>query len=180
MIKRQKIMLKRVDARVWILLPATKNLPFYCRPVIVCGDRRHLREADRSLAQTAHWPSPPASFDSSSYVASHHSHYEVHFDTVCRASVLICPWIQRQAAGLPTTANKWSISLRCLCWRRTRDWLQVHIRYLWIGFDPSIGSFRPDAAVCRFHSRLRQWRDRNFSISLSAMQLSATSAATSK
>ena len=30
------------------------------------------------------------------------------------ASVLICPWIQHQAAGLPTTANERSISLRCL------------------------------------------------------------------
>ena len=62
--------------------------------------------------KTAHWPGPPAFVDTSSYVASCH---KKHFGTVCKASVLIWPRIQRQAAGLPTMANEQSISLRCLC-----------------------------------------------------------------
>ena len=49
------------------------------------------------------------------YVASCSSCYEAHFGVLCRGSVLICPWIQCLAAGLPTKANQQSISLRCLC-----------------------------------------------------------------
>ena len=49
------------------------------------------------------------------YVASCSSCYEAHFGALCRGSVLICPWIQCLAAGLPTKANQQSISLRCLC-----------------------------------------------------------------
>ena len=67
--------------------------------------QRHLREVDYSLAR------PAASVDSSSYVASHSSHYEAHFGTPCGA---MSPHIQRQAAGLPSMANERSISLRCL------------------------------------------------------------------
>ena len=72
---------------------------------------RHLRKIDRSFAR------PAAFVDTSSYVASHHSHYEAHLCAVCMAIVLICPWIQCQAAGLPTMANEQSISLRCLCYQ---------------------------------------------------------------
>ena len=59
----------------------------------------HLREEDCSLA----WP--PASADSSSYVTNSSSCCEAHFGALFVASVLICPQIQRQAAGLPTAAN---------------------------------------------------------------------------
>ena len=38
--------------------------------------------------------------DSSSYVASHSHRYEALFGALCRASVLICPWIQHQACQL--------------------------------------------------------------------------------
>ena len=72
---------------------------------------RYLREVDYSLARPTRLP---ASVDSSTYVASRSSHYEPHFGALCWVSLLNCPWIQRQAAGLPTTANEWSISPRCL------------------------------------------------------------------
>ena len=45
---------------------------------------------------TAYWPGPPAFVDASSYVTSHSSHHKIQFGTICRASVLICPHIQRQ------------------------------------------------------------------------------------
>ena len=56
-------------------------------PLYIFHNHRHLRFVDTS-----------------SYVASCHSRHKAHFGTVCGASVLICPQIQCQVAGLPTTA----------------------------------------------------------------------------
>ena len=85
-------------------------------------------------------------------VASCHSCYETHFGTACMTSVLICPRIQCQATGLPTTTNEWCISLILACMlhpstSHTAGWSYViHSR---LYFHPSTSSGSSiSAAVC--------------------------------
>ena len=71
-------------------LPSERAYTFSIKINIqVTKNHRHLREVDCSLALP---------IDSSSYVHSHR--YEALFGALCRASVLICPWIQHQACQL--------------------------------------------------------------------------------
>ena len=94
--------------------PTTPSVrPSTSRPGECCGLFRKI-PIDISEKQTAHWPGPPASVDTSSYVVSCKRRYETHFGTVCEVIELICHWIQCQAAGLPTMTNEQSISLGCL------------------------------------------------------------------
>ena len=82
-------------ARSCVTPPNAKTWTYYPWNSLAEGDKnpqrtkgehhRHLREVDHSQAQ------PPAFVDTSSYVASRHSHHKIHFGTVCGASILICP-----------------------------------------------------------------------------------------
>ena len=122
--KEQKCQLT-FSKKMLIVLLCRKRLPHKTRMRIriqLCSRKGHFlflkfagRPAHRHLnKQTAHWPGPPAFVDTSSYVACHCCRHKTHFGAVCGASVLICPCILHQAAGLPTTANEQPISLRCL------------------------------------------------------------------
>ena len=56
-----------------------------------------LRKVDLNLVSSVCWRhSLPAFVDCISYVVSHSNRYEALFGATCGASVLICPWIQRQ------------------------------------------------------------------------------------